>query len=153
MNREDVKTREDFECLMKERAEAYKKKLGKRFNYTKVSGVGAIILCDADGNADGEASKKLMCEFNRLALSTEGAWVECGDIREDSFGFSLGYVRVIMLYIPGDPKAKSTVEKLKDAIFILHMNVKGVKPERPMGYGPLKEPRAHGSFCTVEGGC
>jgi hypothetical protein len=62
------KTKEGFECIMKQRNEAHP-------DYTE--GFTTVILVGPDGSPKRSKDKQVICEIQKLALGSETAWVLC----------------------------------------------------------------------------
>ena len=142
MQPRDVKTREDFECLMKERAERFRKE--KDIPIEEVPGFGATLRVCENGEPSDEEGRRVLCELNRMALSIDGAWVECGPVEEEM----CGYYRRAMLYLPG---LEWWGREKEDLEFILWMNIFKKRPSSVMNGWAHSSPV--GSFCSTKEGC
>jgi len=72
MKPSDVKNKDDFECLMRERKEKY--------GYG--CGFISLITCDESGAPVGEYSKRKVCEIQKIAMGSETAYMFCGEPRK-----------------------------------------------------------------------
>ena len=66
------KTKEEFECLMKERAMKMAGFWYRSFNI--------MIRCDGQGNPLRSEDKKTMCEMQKVALGSERGYMKCGPV-------------------------------------------------------------------------
>jgi len=148
------KTVKEFKCLMKQRkdtligeySKVYKGKLRK-------NSFGINIHVDKKGNPLSKEDRRILCEINKISLSTENTWVECGPVVKVN---QYNLVRNITIY-----QVYKEWEEHFNLGFVLKLNVlkdkKSAKywlKEAKSGFvfGTSPNPKT-GSFCAVKGGC